>query len=284
MLISGASSGIGLASALALAQAGWRTIATVRDPNGSRKLHIAAEAQGVALDVQRLDVTDPESVEKVRSYVDDTYGRLDAVVNNAGSAGLGTIELMTMQNFRACMEVNFFGAVTVTKSMFPLLRASRGRILSISSIAGALGQPFNEAYCSSKFALEGFMESLHPVARTVGVTVCLVEPAAVSSAFVANAHVDIPGMLDDAGPYRAAMEKSLARTQRQFEPSKAETSEAVAAVVVDLLESAEPPLRTQTTPNARAIVALKIADLDGSRVTELTHSWLADPVREPPRL
>ena len=118
------------------------------------------------------------------------HGRIDAVVNNAGAGHLGTIETESVDDVRRVMEVNFFGVVAVTRAAMPHLRASGGRLVTVSSVGGAVGQPFNEAYCAAKFAVEGFMESLVPVAATVGVTVVVIEPGAVASDFVANVDVD----------------------------------------------------------------------------------------------
>lgn len=274
-LITGTSSGIGLATALALAEAGWLPIATMRDPSSAARLRTAADAAGLHIDVQRLDVTDHESIEAVLAHIQSRYGRLDAVVNNAGSAALGTIEMMTIAEVRASMEVNFLGAVAVTKASLPHLRASNGRVLSVSSISGGAGQPFNEAYCAAKFALEGFMESLHPVARTVGVHISVVEPGAVSSDFVDNAAIDIDALLERAGVYRPALRRSLDRTLRQFDPAAAQRCDEVAAVIVGSLETEDPPFRTQTSPAAQWFVGVKLSDLDGTRLTDLTSAWVA---------
>jgi NAD(P)-dependent dehydrogenase (short-subunit alcohol dehydrogenase family) len=274
VLITGTSSGIGLASAIAAARAGWRTVATMRDLESSTRLTAAAAAASVELDIQKLDVTEPEAITRILRHIEATYGRLDALLNNAGAAALGTVEMMTMEQFRDSMEVNFFGAVALTRAVFPLLRESGGRVVTITSVGGAVGQPFNEAYCAAKFALEGFLESLHPVAKSVGVAVTVVEPAAVTSDFVANASVDQSELLAEAGPYRSALALSLARTMRQFDPSVAQSSDDVAAVVLASLEDAAPAFRVQSSATARAFVGAKLADLDGSRVTGLTSSWV----------
>ncbi|MFE5588105.1 SDR family NAD(P)-dependent oxidoreductase, partial [Kitasatospora sp. NPDC056531] len=103
------------------------------------------------------DVVDPESIATCLDEVIAEHGRLDALVNNAGAAQVGTIELMTVDEVRAAMEVNFFGVVAATRAALPHLRASQGRVITVTSIGGAVGQPFNEAYCAAKFAVEGFM-------------------------------------------------------------------------------------------------------------------------------
>lgn len=193
VIVTGASSGIGLETAVGLAREGYRVVATVRDLGRTQPLDDAAAAAGVELDVRRLDVTDEASVAELVDGVVATYGGLHGLVNNAGAAHLGTVELDTMEAIRAAFEVNFFGVVVMTRAAMPHLRASSGVLVTISSVGGIVGQPFNEAYCGAKFAVEGFMEGLAPVAATVGVRVVVVEPGAVASSFVANAGVDPAG-------------------------------------------------------------------------------------------
>ena len=130
-----------------------------------------------------MDITDPAAVSAGVDGVIADFGTLDAVINNAGAGHVGTIEQESVEDVRAVMEVNFFGTVLVTKAALPHLRASGGRVVTVTSVGGIVGQPFNEAYCAAKFAVEGFMESLAPVAATVGVTVVVVEPGAVASEF-----------------------------------------------------------------------------------------------------
>ena len=273
VLVTGASSGIGLETAVAAAKAGFTVVATVRDLARSAALVDAAAAAGVTVDVRRLDVTDAGSVDACVSGVVETYRRLDAVVNNAGAAHVATLELDTMDDIRATLEVNFFGVVATSRAAMPHLRASRGRLLAITSVGGIVGQPFNEAYCAAKFAVEGFFEGLAPVAATVGVRVSVIEPGAVASSFVANAGLDPESMLASAGPYAPALAGYLARTAGAF--ANAQSSSDAAAVVVATLLADDPAFRVQTSEGARAFVAAKLADLDGSRVQGVTRSWVA---------
>jgi NAD(P)-dependent dehydrogenase (short-subunit alcohol dehydrogenase family) len=275
VLVTGTSSGIGLATAIAAAEAGFRTVATLRDTGRADALRRAATVAGVDVDVRQLDVTDAGSVAACVEGVVAKHGRLDAVVNNAGAGHVGTIENETVQDVRRVMEVNFFGVVQVTKAAMPHLRASGGRLVTISSVGGVIGQPFNEAYCAAKFAVEGFMESLAPVAARLGVTVSIVEPGAVASAFVANAGLGDPqAAIDAAGPYAESLSAYVQRTLRQFSGS-AQSAEQAAASVVEVLTAARPAFRVQTSSAARDFVATKLADLDGSAVTTLTGSWVA---------
>ncbi len=273
VLITGTSSGIGLASAVATAAAGWTTVATMRDLTRAAALQRAADAAGVTLDIRQLDVTDPASAGDCISGVVADYGQIDALINNAGAAHVGTLETDDLNEIRACLEVNFFAVIALSKLALPHLRASKGRLLTISSVGGIIGQPFNEAYCAAKFAVEGFMESLTPVAAAVGVTVGVVEPGAVASEFVNNAGLDMAAMVAGAGAYTAPLGAYLDRVTSQF-AGNAQAASDVAATIVAALAADPLPFRTQTSDWARQFVATKITDLDGSAVQHLTGAWV----------
>ncbi len=275
VLVTGASSGIGLATAIAAAQAGFTTVATVRRPDGDLALREAAEKAGVFIDIVSLEVTDPESIDECVRSVIALHGRLDAVVNSAGVAAIGpTVELSTMEALRAGMEVNFFGVVAMSRAVMAHLRATRGRLITISSVRGVIGQPFNEGYSAAKFAVEGFMEALAPVAAEVGVTVSLIEPAAVlDTAFITNARPDPAAMLAGAGPYAAAF-GAYRGWVRTGAIESAQLATDVAEVVVRALTDDCPAFRIQTSDYARRYVTRKLADPDGSAIQALTRSWL----------
>lgn len=274
VLITGTSSGIGLATAVAAAQAGWLTVATMRDPGKADALRKAAAEAGVTdrIQIKRLDVVDPDSVADCLAEVIAEHGRLDALVNNAGAGHVGTIEQGTVADVRGTMEVNFFGVVEVTRAALPHLRASHGRVLTVTSVGGVVGQPFNEAYCAAKFAVEGFMESLAPVAATVGVAVTVIEPGAVASEFVASQSLDVPALTAAAGPYGPALQAYIDRTMKAF--GSAQTPAQAAAPIIDALTADRPAFRVQTSDRARDFVGTKLADLDGSAVQSLTGTWV----------
>ena len=273
VLITGASSGIGLATAVAAARSGWTTVATLRDPGRAGALRDAAERSGVSIDVRQLDVTEPASIAACIHGVVGDHGGLHALVNNAGAAHVGTVETDDMDEFRACIEVNFFGVVQTTRAALPHLRATSGSVVTVSSVGGVVGQPFNEAYCAAKFAVEGFCEALAPVAAAVGVRVSVIEPGAVASEFITNAGLDAAALVEEAGPYRQTVERYLDRTMRQF-GSAAQAADEVADVVIRTLEESAPPFRLQTSDSSRAFVATKLADTDGSAVQAMTGAWL----------
>jgi NAD(P)-dependent dehydrogenase (short-subunit alcohol dehydrogenase family) len=267
VLLTGTSSGIGLAAAVAAAEAGWHVIATMRDTGKAAALREAA-GDRPNLEIRRLDVTDPASIADCLAGIE----RLDAVVNNAGAGHVGTLELEGIDQVRAVMEVNFFGVLEVSKAALPLLRAGGGRLITVTSVGGVVGQPFNEAYCAAKFAVEGYMESLAPVAASLGVAVSVVEPAAVASEFVPNV-----GMAEDAvaqaGPYAPALRGYLATVGKAF--TAAQSPADAAASIIEVLTAEQPPFRVQTSERARTVVGLKLTDTDGSAVQAATSQWIA---------
>ncbi|MFJ9776328.1 SDR family NAD(P)-dependent oxidoreductase [Kitasatospora sp. NPDC101157] len=136
----------------------------MRDTGRAGNLLRAAEKAGVAerIEVERLDVTDRASVANCPEIVLDRYGRLDAVVNNAGAGFLGTVEQEGMAPVRAAVEVDSFGVVEVTRPAMPYLRAGGGRVVTVTSVGGVVGQPFNEAYCAARFAVEALTADRPP--------------------------------------------------------------------------------------------------------------------------
>lgn len=274
VLITGTSSGIGMEAAVKAAAAGWRTIATMRNPGKDERLRRAVAEAGAAslLEVRQLDITDPESVSACVAGVMADHGRLDAVVNNAGRGHIGTLELDTVDDFRAVMELNFFGVVQVTRAVFPHLRASRGRLVTVTGVSGIVAMPFNEAYCAAQFAIEGFMEALAPVASTVGVHVTVVEPGAVSSEFLENIGLKPADMIAGAGVYAPALSAYADTSLGQYE--WAQTPREAAAAVLEALTLPDPPLRMQTSEKVEAYVATKLADLNGSKVLGMTRDWV----------
>ncbi len=274
LLVTGSSSGIGLSSAVLAARSGYRVVATMRELGKDGPLRAAATEAGVDLDIRALDVTSADSIASCVEGVLADHGRLDALVNNAGAGYLGTVELSPLDDIRQVMEVNFFGVVAMTKAAMPHLRAAGGRLITVSSVGGAVGQPFNEAYCAAKFAVEGFLESLAPVASAVGVTVAVIEPGPVATEFVNNVSVDVGALFASAGPYEPALQSYINRVMSQFSGENLQTPEQVAELVVEALTAESPSFRIQTSPWAVEFVSTKLNDLDGAAVVEMTSEWL----------
>jgi NAD(P)-dependent dehydrogenase (short-subunit alcohol dehydrogenase family) len=172
VLITGTSRGIGRATALRLAGNGWDVIATVRRAEDGDSL--VAEAPGGRLRTLELDVTDSDQIARLDDALPE---RLDAVVNNAGIVVGGPLEAVEVDDLRRQLEVNVVGPAAVTRAALPRLRASRGRIVFVSSLSGRISTPMTGAYNASKFALEAIADAWRLELRPWGIHVSLVEPA-----------------------------------------------------------------------------------------------------------
>ncbi|WP_229054664.1 SDR family oxidoreductase [Aeromicrobium sp. Leaf350] len=171
--ITGASRGMGIDIARAALAAGHHVVATGRDP---QKVEDAVGAHENLLTVA-LDVTDPDAAERAAQAAVERFGRIDVLVNNAGNFYAGYFENISPAQLRAQMETNFFGPLNVTREVLPVMRAQRsGQVITITSAAGLMGQEFCAAYAPSKFALEGWMESLHYDLAPFGISTMAVEP------------------------------------------------------------------------------------------------------------
>ncbi|MGV9361720.1 oxidoreductase [Amycolatopsis sp. NPDC003731] len=180
-LITGCSAGFGREIALAALAAGDRVLATARRPETLTELQ---DRGGDRLRTAALDVTDAGQIDTAVKAALEAFGRIDVVVNNAGSGSVGAVEELTMDELRALMDVMFFGAVAVTKAVLPHLRAQgSGTVVQISSMGGQLSPPGYGAYCATKFALEGISEALAAEVAPFGVRVLIVEPGAFRTEF-----------------------------------------------------------------------------------------------------
>jgi NAD(P)-dependent dehydrogenase (short-subunit alcohol dehydrogenase family) len=176
ILITGASHGIGLASANLLAQRGYTVFGTSRAPE---------QASVSGFELLKLDVCDQQSVEACVQTVLERAGRLDILINNAGIAVGGALEEATMDDAKRLFETNFFGVLRMTNAVLPHMRQRRqGRIINMSSLAGLVGVPYLGLYVASKYALEGYSESLRYELRHFGIHVSLIEPGDLHTALV----------------------------------------------------------------------------------------------------
>jgi NAD(P)-dependent dehydrogenase (short-subunit alcohol dehydrogenase family) len=252
-LITGASTGIGRASALRLAGSGWSVFACVRDSAAGERLTAAWGTGGRgALIPVALDVTDSaqiaQAVELVRERSGEVpasrSGRLDALVNNAGIGLSGPLELVDLGQLREQFEVNVFGQVAVTQALLPALRRARGRIILVSSIGGRVAVPFLAPYGASKHALEAIGDALRVELHRSNIRVSLVEPGSVKTPIWAKARTDadrvrIPSELEpEYGHVPVAMAKVIQDTER-----RGVAPERVAATIERALNSRNPRSR-----------------------------------------
>jgi short-subunit dehydrogenase len=177
-LVTGASTGIGRATAKALKDAGYRVFGTSRRA-------LTASPDGVTM--LTCDVTDDASVAKMVDEVLTKAGRIDVLVNNAGSGLLGSAEESSIAQARSLFDVNVFGVIRVTNAVLPAMRRQgKGRIINMSSILGLIPAPYNALYASTKHAIEGYSESLDHELRAFGIRVVLVEPGVTRTSFEEN--------------------------------------------------------------------------------------------------
>jgi NAD(P)-dependent dehydrogenase (short-subunit alcohol dehydrogenase family) len=179
VLITGASSGIGRATAHRFADEGWNVVATMRDPNDAAEL---TDRDGVL--VTRLDLLDSDSIVAAVAAGQERFGAIDALVNNAGYGAYGPLETMPMDVLRRQMDVNVMGLLEVTQAVLPGMRQQRsGVIVNVSSVGGRMAYPLGTAYHMSKWAVEGASEAMHYELRTFGIAVRIVEPGGVATDF-----------------------------------------------------------------------------------------------------
>ncbi|MBV8828015.1 MAG: SDR family oxidoreductase [Acidobacteriaceae bacterium] len=182
-VVTGTSTGIGLATAATLARAGHTVYATMRDPKtGGEELRAIAEREHLPLHIAALDVDSDESVRNAFVKILAEAGRIDVLVNNAGISGIGPVEENPIAAFRATMETNYFGGLRCIQAVLPGMRERRsGCIVNVTSVTGRLSVAANAAYSSSKFALESASESLAQEVKAFGVRVAIVEPGVIAT-------------------------------------------------------------------------------------------------------
>jgi len=179
-LVTGASTGIGRATALRLDRNGWRVFAGVRREEDADSLRGEGSERLAPL---ILDVTEPEQIAAAAERVGEVVGEagLDALVDNAGIGVMGPLETLPIEDFRKQIEVNLIGHVAVTQAMLPLIRRATGRVVLVSSAGGRMALPFGGAYHAAKFGLEGVADSLRQELRPWGIEVIVIEPGSINT-------------------------------------------------------------------------------------------------------
>ena len=184
VLVTGSSSGIGFETSLALARNGYHTFATMRNLGKDEKIKQIIEKEDLSIEILELDVDSEESVNRAIKTVSEKKGRIDVLVNNAGYGMWGTVEDVSIDEFKEQFETNFFSIIRLIQKVAPIMRKqSSGNIVNISSVAGRIGFPVSPAYISSKFALEGLSESLRFELMPFGINVIIIEPGVIKTNF-----------------------------------------------------------------------------------------------------
>jgi NAD(P)-dependent dehydrogenase (short-subunit alcohol dehydrogenase family) len=242
VVVTGASTGIGAAITRHLSGRGFRVFGTVRRAEDEAAL----ERAGVT--AVRLDVTDTASIGRARERVERALAGapLVGLVNNAGIPAAGPLELYPLDEFRRVLDVNLIGALAVTQALLPLLKASRGRIVNMSSVAGLGALPFMGPYAASKFGLEAMSDSLRRELLPFGVRVIVIEPGSFKTAIWSK--VEAMDLRRYAGtPYATVLDRFRRAALRGAE--RAPPPDKVVRAVWRALTARRPPLRMIVTPN-----------------------------------
>ena len=246
ILITGCSSGIGLAAAKTLNERGWRVFATARKDDDLQRLQ-----DEIGVEALYLELRDGQSIKKCAGEaLSRTNGRLDALFNNAAYGQLGAIEDLSAAVLRDQFEVNLIGTHDLTCRIIPAMRAAgHGRIVQCSSVLGLVSGPWRGAYCASKFALEALSDSLRMELNGSGIHVSLIEPGPIWSRFIDNAIASFANVDKDASPHRETYEARIAALQDGGASRFKLPPEAVARRLIHALESPRPKIRYfVTTP------------------------------------
>lgn len=256
-LITGASSGFGLLTTVTLARRGWHVIATMRDLARRKKLEAAARAAGVLdrIEFLALDVTNNAQIAEVAAAIAARSAPLDALVSNAGFAVGGFAEDVSDEELRQQFDTNFFGATAVVRAFLPQFRRQRaGHIVMTSSISGRMGFPGVSSYAASKFAVEGWAETLRLEMKPLGIQVALIEPGSFETSIWSTGAAISKQSEDPHSP-------NAARAQRLMDRMKNGKPKANPQIVADgiaaILANPRPRLRNVFGRDARIILLLK---------------------------
>jgi NADP-dependent 3-hydroxy acid dehydrogenase YdfG len=225
ILITGTSSGIGKATAIYFQQKGWNVIATMRSPEKDTELK---ELENVFL--EKLDVLDLESINQAIQNGIEKFGKIDALVNNAGYGAYGPLESFPRENIIKQFNTNVIGLMDVTKAIIPHFRANKdGVIVNISSIGGQMTFALGSLYHGTKFAVEGISESLHYEMKEIGVKVKIVEPGMIATDFGGRSFDFQAGEIADYQPIIGALMKQW---------QNPDNSSSAASLVADVIYTA----------------------------------------------
>lgn len=240
-LITGCSSGIGYETALMLARNGYHTFATMRNTKKSDSLEEIIRKERLDLNIRELDINDNKAIENTINCIKKEANRIDVLINNAGYGLVGFFEDLTLDEIRNQFETNFFGVLNITKKIIPIMRLQKsGTIINVSSGAGQVGFPGISAYVSTKFAIEGFSESLMYELFPYGIKVVIIEPGVIKTNFFRNCIVSEHSM-KKSSPYSRSLDKFQRNVELMQEHATSPID--VAKVIIQVLGNNEPKQR-----------------------------------------
>ena len=245
IVITGASSGIGKATAIHFQKQGWNVIATMRTPEKETELNTLDNIQ-----LERLDVLDLESIHTAIQNGIKTYGKIDALVNNAGYGAYGPLETFPRENIVKQFNTNVMGLMDVTKAIIPHFRANKdGVIVNISSIGGQMTFALGSLYHGTKFAVEGISESLHYEMAAIGVKVKIVEPGMIATDFGGRSFDFQAGDIADYQPIIGALMKQWQNPENTSSPAR-----LVAEVIYNAVTDGTDQLRYRAGDDANFLL------------------------------
>jgi NAD(P)-dependent dehydrogenase (short-subunit alcohol dehydrogenase family) len=252
-VVTGSSSGIGYETSLLLARNKITTYATMRNMSKSNGLMEIASKENIPLNVAQLDVNDDISVDNAIRNIIRENERIDILVNNAGYDLFGSLEESSLEEIKQQFETNVFGVMRTTKAVIPIMRKQgNGTIVNISSVGGKVGLfPFTSAYHGTKFAIEGFTESLRQELADFNIRVILIEPGAISSNFAMNIKT-AEGFDSNKSPYASLAQQVLQGFNSLFAAYSSHPSK-VAQTILNVLNSSNPELRNPVGEDAEAL-------------------------------
>lgn len=259
-LVTGCSTGIGYITSLTLARNGFYTYATMRNLDKSSNIKEILNNESLPLEVLQLDVADDESTKNAMEILKAEKNRIDVLVNNAGYGLIGSIEEISIKELKAQFETNLFGMVRMIQSALPLMRNQKesGRIINLSSIGGILGYPLSAAYSSTKFAVEGLIESMRYEVEPFGIKTILIEPAFVIDTNFHN-NVKVPEKTTSgsySSPYKEFTQKLFENywnVQNEYQTK----AEDVAKIILEAAISDNPKQRYQVGKYSEMMVKTK---------------------------
>ncbi|XP_022083993.1 retinol dehydrogenase 8-like [Acanthaster planci] len=266
VLITGCSSGIGLATAVCLAkekQHEFKVYATMRNLGSMSRLEVAARnALDKTLFIRKLDVTKEDTISSVVDEILRENGRIDVLINNAGYSGVDGNDEWPIERCQAMMDTNYWGVVRTTRAVLPAMKKQKsGRILNVTSVAGIIGTPFYATYASSKFAVEGFTESIAPVLRDAyNIRMSIIQPGPVRTELMVKIRADPEGDAKDFDSVTRDMYLARRKQLRPLMDQVEQTAEDIAKLHLEVILSENPHLRYQTSEATTQFVAAKLKD------------------------
>jgi NAD(P)-dependent dehydrogenase (short-subunit alcohol dehydrogenase family) len=257
-IVTGSSSGIGYETSLALARDGYYTFATVRNLKKADKILQVAKKENLNIETIQLDVDDEKSISVAIEKVISKKQRIDVIVNNAGWGLFGSVEDISMKDFRAQFETNLFGIISIIQKVAPIMRKQgSGVIVNISSVAGRIGFPGSPAYISSKFALEGLSESLRYELGQFGVKTIIIEPGVIKTNFFSSMKIAEP---KPNSPYKEITEKVIMGVKMMAELGTPPSE--VATTILNAIKEDNPKPRYIVGNDAQMFLEAKKAKTD----------------------